>query len=199
MRLVGVAVVLALVNSAAADPRPPGVYPLLVVHGTDKPHGYVLGCARVAKRGKGVLLGPKPCAALLKRKMRLDLVDGEERVVVEISGAGTGTTCPEGSAREPYVVLVGLREERSPGALVVAPKVDAMEASQAAIDAITKKHPPSPGKRVMQPGKPPTLGVVGAFDLDGDGAPEVIVESLGRYQLFRADGTLIGTVGCEYG
>ncbi|MBL9019642.1 MAG: hypothetical protein JNL83_35960 [Myxococcales bacterium] len=200
MRLVGAGVlVMVLAARGGAEPRAPGVYPVLVVHGTEQPHAYVLGCASVPKRGKPVLLGPKPCAALLKKQQTLELIGESARTAVKITGAGRGTTCPEGNAREPYVVLSGLPEERYPGAFVVAHGVADAEASQEAIDAIAKKYPPSPGKRPLRPGEKPGLGVAGAFDLDGDGIAEVIVESLGRYQLFRANAALVGTVGCEYG
>jgi hypothetical protein len=118
---------------------------------------------------------------------------------VKIVRAGTGNTCPEGNAREPYVVLSGLPADRNPGMFVVAPGVADAEASQDAIDAITRKYPPGPGKRPLPPGQKPSLGVAAAFDLDGDGVAEVIVESLGEYRLFRANAELIGTVGCEFG
>src|SRR5204862_7573906 len=100
---------------------------------------------------------------------------------------------------EPYVGLAGRPEEHDSRAFLVAPGMVEVEASTATIATLTKRYPPSPGKRVMRPGETPTIGVVAAFDLDGDGVEEVILESLGRYQLLRANGELIGTVGCEYG
>ena len=199
VRLGGAAVIVALASTAAAAPRAPGVYPVLVVHDTEKPHAYVLGCARIAKGGKAAWLAPKRCAPLLKKTMVLELVGDPTRTTVKIVRAGTGTTCPEGNAREPYVVLSGLPEDRAHGAFVVASGVASAEASQEAIDAITKQYPPGPGKRPLPPGQKPQLGVAAAFDLDGDGVAEVIVESLGEYQLFRANAELIGTVGCEFG
>lgn len=191
---------MVLASSAGAAPRPPGVYPVLVIHRQDEaPHAYVLGCARVSKGGRGVLLGPKACAALLKKKTKLEILGGTSRTTVTIRGAGIGDTCPETNAREPYVTLAGRPEEHESPAFVVAPGELEVEASTATIATLTRMYPPGPGKKVMQPGTVPSLNVVAAFDLDGDGTEEVIVESLGRYQLFRASGELIGTVGCEYG
>ncbi len=178
--------------------RKPGVYALCAVHSLDEaPHAYVLGCAQVTK-SKRSLLGPAACAKLLKPGYATFLGYDSKSTLVKLAKGGTGFPCPDGSGKQPWLTATGMPTPRE-GMFVVGPGVKILEGvpEPATLDAIRSKNTFA-GKRHEQSGAP-TVPVAFLVDLDGDGVLEVVTENLGSIRLFRADGTLVGEVGCEFG
>ena len=186
---------------AVVAPRAPGVYPVLVVlELIDRaPNAYVLACARVANGSPPMLVAGSGCAPWL-RGVPLELIGDGARAPVKGGAIGKGDTCPWNNGNlQSYVRVTGLPAELQRPAFVVGYGVTESTggldpAVRAAIEA---KHPPIRGKKPER--GPPTLHVVEQLDLDGDGSFEVITFDMGLVRLFRADGELIGSVGCASG
>ena len=193
---VGLIIAMAGRVHSAPKPRPPGLYPLLVVHpGEETRQAYVLACAKVVRGKKPVMLSAKACAPLIA-KLPLEAIFESGRVPVKITGRGADYPCPEGNKKQPYVKLSGLPEDMpSRDPFIVGAGEIERELDPVVMKSLTDKLGPKVGKR---PGPQSWVASI-VVDLDGDGVDEIVVENLGKYWLYRADGVELGSVGCEYG
>jgi hypothetical protein len=194
------AVALATSRGAAAE-RAPGVYPLLVIHPQDDaPHAYILACAKIVAGKKPLMLSAKACVPLLKRKLALEVIADGQRFPVTVRGAGTGDPCPETNRKEPFVTLDGLPKDFERRGFVVAPGEPEHQLDPEVGKLLLKQQGP---KISIAPQRSRARRDVYSaslvVDLDGDGVDEVVTENLGKYWVYRADGVLLGSVGCEYG
>lgn len=183
-------------HAQARKPRDPGIYPVLVVHPFDDARqAYVLACAKVVRGKKPVMLSAKACAPLLA-KVPLEAIFENGRTRVKITGRGADYPCPEGNKKQPFVKLSGLPEEMSSrDPFVVGVGESEREVDPVVMEALAKKLGPKISKR----SGPDSWSASIVVDLDGDGVDEIVVENLGQYWLYRADGKELGTVGCEFG
>jgi hypothetical protein len=183
----------------APSPRKPGVYPILVVHELDAaPHAYILGCAQVTKAG-AKLLGPAACAKVIGTPKVEIVGDDGTRAPAKLGKRGKGFPCPaEDEAIQPWVAVSGLPSEHE-RVFVLPAGVQLLDgiAEPATVEALRTKHSFA-DKRQQRPGSR-SIPITGLVDLDGDGVLEVITSNLGSVRLFRADGELVGEVGCEFG
>jgi hypothetical protein len=190
---------LVACTSAATPARSPAastpIRALLVLHPLDRDgHAYVLACARRETGKPTAWLDVATCATLL-RGVRLELVDDAARVALTGGATGDGYPCPDGDAHQPFVAVAGVPADTDRGFVATAGIV-AATADDRTIAAIAARHPALPDKR---PRHEDGLSIVGAFDIDGDGAAEVVTEHLGWYRVWSATGELLGAVGCAFG
>jgi hypothetical protein len=183
----------ARVHAEAPKPREPGIYPLLILHGFDG-NAYILACAKVVRGKKPVMISTKACAPLIA-KLPLEAIMDSGRERVKIARRGTGYACPEGKQKQQYFSLAGLPEDIPRSRFIVGVGEAERAADPVVMEMLRKKLGPKVGKSP----KPQTWEAELVVDLDGDGVDEIVVSNLGLYELYRADGVLLGTVGCAFG
>jgi hypothetical protein len=163
----------------------------------EEPVAVLLACAKVEKGKQATFLDGDACAPLLGNP-ELELVSEATRVPIKLGAKVITPDCPyEGDKQVPSRKVVGLPED--PLGMFIVGKGTAEgtgEVATAVMELIRKVRPLMELKRQNDFGP----NVVGQFDLDGDGAFEIILSS-GQtdFVLFTAGGALIASIGCYMG